>query len=524
MSDPRRLPAWAPTAAVAAALVALIAASFAERWEVLSASPFPIGIDGYFYPIQLRSLLETGALHYPSAPLTLWLMAPLAAATDPITGAKLGAALFGALIALPAYGLGARLGGGRGAGLLAAVLATRSAGSAHLTFEYVKNGIALTVALAALWLLLRALETPTRGRAAAAVLGIAAAVLSHKMAAGLVVVVGIPALIAGAAGRGRLRGRRLLYLIGGLAAACAIVAAIGLLAPRRLLSPADAALFEGLLTADARWNAPAYAGRGGGVIELGHEALIACWLAIAAALARTRLGGRALEAATHAVIPREHVGPPGSGPPPADVAAGWTFAAIALAIGLPWLDVSHVQGLGFRLRIAAFVPLALITAMLAGRVLAWIRHRDLALAALALALAFHTPGERREGVVDPPHPAIITSIHAMTGRVPPGDTVIVPERRIVYMIAWYLRAQVRLRPEPVPPERRWRVMLLKWIGFDASPLHRELLAARDRPGTAPPLGLHPSHPNGMVLVPEATWQELADRLPPGSPWPSWPTR
>jgi hypothetical protein len=162
--------------------------------------------------------------------------------------------------------------------------------------------------------------------------------------------------------------------------------------------------------------------------------------------------------------------------------------------------------------------------MLAGRAVAHLRYRDLALALLALGLAFHTPGKRHEGVVDPVHPAIITSIQAMADKVPPGDTVIVPERRIVYMIAWYLRAQVRLRPEAVPPERRWRAMLLNWIGRDASPLNRELLAARDRPGAAPPVGLHPSHPNGMVLVTEAAWQEIAARLPPGSPWPGWPTR
>ncbi len=84
-------------------------------------------------------------------------MAPLAALTDPITGAKLGAALYGALIAVPAYGVGARLGRGRGAGLVAAAVAAQSAGSAYLTIEFVKNGIGLLAALAALWLLLRAL-------------------------------------------------------------------------------------------------------------------------------------------------------------------------------------------------------------------------------------------------------------------------------------------------------------------------------------------------------------------------------
>jgi hypothetical protein len=510
---------------VAAALAALIALSFAERWQVLSESPFPIGIDGYFYPIQLRALLETGALQYPTAPLAFWLMAPLAAATDPITGAKLGAALYGALIALPAYGLGARLGRGRGAGLLAAVLATRSAGSAFLTIEFVKNGIGIGVALAALWLILRALEAPSRARVAAAVLGLAAAALAHKMAAGVVAVIAIPALLAAAAGRGELRGRRLLYAITGLGGAAAVAAALGLLFPQRFLSPADAALVDGLFTSDARWGAPVYAGKRG-EIWLGHEALLGLGLALAAALLRTRRAGRTIQAATRAILPRAPAAaaPPSSSVPPGDAAAGWAILLLAVLLGLPWLDVTDVQGLAFRLRITAFAPLALVAAMLAGRLLAWAPYRDLALAALAaLLLVSYTPGDRGEGRVVA-HPALVTSIHAMAGALPQGATVIVPERHIAFMIAWYLRAPVSLRPEPVPAERRWRVMLLVWIGA-GSPLDQELLAARDRPGPpAPPRGLPPSHPNGMVLVTEPAWQAIAARLPPGSPWLRWPTR
>jgi len=399
------------------------------------------------------------------------------------------------------------------------VLATRSAGSAYLTIEFVKNGVALTIALAALWLLLRALERPSTTRVAAAALAILAAALAHKMAAGMIAVVAVPAMLATLAGRGALRGRRLLYTAGGLVAVGALAAVIGLLFPQRFLSPADAALASGLLTTDARWSAPAFAGKNG-ALTLGHEALAGLGLAILAGLAWTQLGGRAIAAATHAVIPREHVGPPPPSSPPGDAGARWAIAALAVAIGLPWLDVSDVQGLAFRLRIAAFAPLALVAAMLAGRLAGWLRHRDLALAALALALAFHTPGSRDEGLVTT-HPALVTSIHALTGKVPPGDTVIVPERHIAFMIAWYLRAQVSLRPEPIPVERRHRVVLLKWI-VAGSPLDQALLAARDGPD--PPLGLHPSHPNGMVLVPEPTWQAIAARLPPGSPWPRWPTR
>jgi hypothetical protein len=68
---------------------------------VLAASPFPLGVDGYFYPIQLRSLLAGHGLAYPDFPLTFWLMAPFAALTDPIVGAKLAAAIYGALMAVP---------------------------------------------------------------------------------------------------------------------------------------------------------------------------------------------------------------------------------------------------------------------------------------------------------------------------------------------------------------------------------------------------------------------------------------
>ena len=58
------------------AVVALVAWSAWQRWRLLAVSPFPVGIDGYFYPIELRALLETGHLQYPASPLALWLMAP----------------------------------------------------------------------------------------------------------------------------------------------------------------------------------------------------------------------------------------------------------------------------------------------------------------------------------------------------------------------------------------------------------------------------------------------------------------
>ncbi|MGN6107949.1 MAG: hypothetical protein ACTHU0_22765, partial [Kofleriaceae bacterium] len=295
-----------PRLGVALALAALVAWSFWDRWTLLSSTPFPVGVDGYFYPIQLRSLLETGHLAYPASPLAFWLMAPLAALTDPVTGAKLGAALFGAAIALPAYGVGARLGQGRGAGLVAAALATSSAGSAYLTIEFVKNGIGLTVALAALWAVLAALDRPTTARILGAAAGVLAAALAHKMAAGIVLAIAVPAALGAAAGRGVLRGRRLLYVLGGLAGAASILLAIGLAAPRRFLSPADAELIERLWSSEPRWTAPALIGART-TLTLGHEALIGLGLGCLAALALGRRGRRGIAAAARAVAGRDRV-------------------------------------------------------------------------------------------------------------------------------------------------------------------------------------------------------------------------
>ncbi len=510
---------------MAVALVGLVALSFFQRWTVLTQTPFPVGVDGYFYPVQLRSLLETGSLAYPASPLTFWLMAPLAALTDPVTGAKLGAALFGALIALPAYGVGARLGRSRGAGLVAAALATTSAGSAFLTIEFVKNGVGLTMLLTALWLLLRALESPTAVRIALAVGGAVLALLAHKMAAGMLVLFAVPAVLAAAAGRGVLRGRRLLMTIGLVVGVAGLLLVLGLLFPRRLPSPGDIDLARALFAGQTRWGAPALV-TGNVMLTFGHEALIGALVGIVGAFVLSLPGQRALDQLSRrlpAARVVEPTSPATSRKRAAETALAWMVVLLAIGIAWPRLEVSDVQGLGFRLRVAAFVPMALAAAIVVGRLLARVPHKDLVLAGLALVLAARTPGRRDEGRIVA-HPAMVAAVQALQNRVPPADTVIVPERHIVYMVAWYTRAHVRLRPEGVPREHRWRLMPLAWIGM-GSVLDDALMRARTEPGVRPPLGLHPRHPNGLVLVSEPTWQWLLDAIPADARahWARWPT-
>ena len=533
----RRLPAWLPGVAVGGALALLVVWSFAERWAMLIESPFPVGIDGYFYPIQLRALLEDHALAYPASPLAFWLMTPFAAATDPVVGAKLGAAVFGALGALPAYAVGARLGKSRGAGLIAAALVATSAGSAFLTFEFVKNGIGMTLALTALWLGLRALETRTTGRIVIAIASVIAAFLAHKMAAGIVVVVAVPAVMAEAAGRGTLRGRRLLYLLGGLGALAAAMLALGARYPERFLSADQLALVQNAWTTQGDVSAPALR-TGSFVLTMGYEAAIGGllgWLALIVLQGSLR---RFLTKQTDPTLVKlREAGellPVRSG---SEAAAAWMIVLLAIAISLPWLRVSDPQGIGMRIRIVAFVPMALCAAIVVRAVylpigylvakcwhahlLAVVREGVLALVALVIVLAM--PHDRTAGRITA-HPAMVAAVQDVTGRVPVGDTVIVPERHISFMVAWYARVPTRLRPEGVPREHRWRLMPLAFIG-SGSPLDAALDQARREPSIASPIGLHPRHRNGFVLVAEPTWEWILDRLPPKlrAYYASWPT-
>jgi hypothetical protein len=301
-------------------VLALATWSAWARYHALAGSPFPVGVDGYFYPVQLRALLAHGALRYPASPLAFWLMAPLAAVTDPITGAKLGAAIGGAAIAVPMYAVGKRL-GGIGGGLVAAAVATTSAGSWYLTLEFVKNGIGMTVAMFAVWAALVAIERWTARAAIVAIAAAIAAVLTHKMALGIVAIPVVAQALRAAHARG-VRWWQLAAL--GLALATSAIA-VGEAWPKRFVSDGDVGAVGSLFEATPHWALPALVQPH---LAMGYEAWLGAAVAVVA-IAVARAGTRAV------VI---------------------SAAALSLAIAIPWLDVDDAQGLAMRLRAIAFVP------------------------------------------------------------------------------------------------------------------------------------------------------------------------
>ncbi len=439
------------------------------RWRALQASSYPTGVDGYWYLIQVRSLLEEHRLHYSGAPLVPCLMAALAPILGPTSAMKAVAAFGSAAIVIPGYWVAKRIANRIGPALIGAVLLATSAQSFFLAAEFVKQAVGLSLVMGFAAALAALFERPGWGRGAGVAVLLLACALCHPTALGLAIIVALPPLVA--------RSRRWVVGLGAAAVIVAVVVAAS--TPQRFLSlfsaHADFSFAVLRTTADAR-------------LVLGHEVVWAALLA-AAALA---LSLRKLPA----------------------LAVG--FAAFAFFQAWPWINIADDQGIGPRLRLCACLALAPCAALVADRVLQKVRMRDwLALVAQSLtivSIVLLRPWTRAEGVVQA-HPAMVEATRRLAGAVPPGAIVVVPERHITFMARWYARVDARLRPPWVCGDRCYRLM----PGAAIRPsLWSALIELRTQPrtGIAPSIDLHPLHPNGLVLLPEATFQYLLANLPP----------
>jgi hypothetical protein len=204
----------------------------------------------------------------------------------------------------------------------------------------------------------------------------------------------------------------------------------------------------------------------------------------------------------------------------------WAAFALVVIGTWPTLDVADPDAIGFRLRAAAFAPAAIVAGAAAGRLLGMLGRDWRPMIAAALGLVWLAVRDPRptEGMVDTEVP-MVTACAALRDVLPEDAVVISAERHLGFQAAWFARVPVRLRPDPVPPARRWRMIPLGIIRM-GSPLDLALRAARAQPGLAPPIGLHPGHPNGLVVIPEATWEWVLTQLPPRSQtwWREWHTR
>lgn len=369
-------PAPHPAGAVPAVLLLSVAVgvTVARDVQYLFASPYPYGVDGYYY----LSLLTRGAPAGGGAPLPIGLLHLAAVPAGPVAAIKICGLLFLLCGGAAAAFLGARLGSSPAAGALAFVLYTQGFMRVELLVNFLKQSMGQIWLLLLLILLAGLTPLGRRARAGCIVAAMAGALLSHPLAGVL------GGLMLGGACLFALLGRR--YRTGVSAALASLGSAAALLA----LSGLAARLAR---SPDSIWPAARLflQERPGLNLDLLHESLsstpafpraaLLCGLALASlavlALARGRLSrgqGIALSAAA-------------------------PIAVMALNPFLvPWTE----NPMGLHLRIIA--ALGLVLAVLVPVAIACLPRRgpSSSLLAAALALLFLVPPPHWAGHAGPP--------------------------------------------------------------------------------------------------------------------------
>jgi len=116
--------------------------SFAFYSTMFMKSPLITGIDGPYYLIQVRGLLEGGTLPYGDPPFAFYLFAFFALILGDVTaGVKLGVSLFCSLSVVPMYLLVKRASGESYGGYLATVLLAFSASFVRMLSDFMKNAV-----------------------------------------------------------------------------------------------------------------------------------------------------------------------------------------------------------------------------------------------------------------------------------------------------------------------------------------------------------------------------------------------
>lgn len=189
---------------------AVICVASGVRLAWLLAWRVPLGLDGYYYVLQVRSILTRGTPHF-STPFALphYLLAvPAFVAGDPVTGLKIGTAIVGALLAMSAGLLVWRLSGRAFWALTASASVSVSSLNQAFCTEFIANYVGLLACAGLLLALERRTRSADRLRSNLLVLlAIIACVATHRSAA-LVAVLTVGAYAIAA----RWHGRRVLLL------------------------------------------------------------------------------------------------------------------------------------------------------------------------------------------------------------------------------------------------------------------------------------------------------------------------
>lgn len=121
-------------------LILIVVFGFALHLYILTRYALAYGMDGPYYLVQVRNVLETGALKYDDPPLAIYILAlfTLLLGGNMTLGIKVGTAFFSALSAAPLYFWVKGVSGSRLAGYVAAIVSILSSQHILLMNNYLK--------------------------------------------------------------------------------------------------------------------------------------------------------------------------------------------------------------------------------------------------------------------------------------------------------------------------------------------------------------------------------------------------
>lgn len=198
------------------ALVLVLAVGAWRDSALLLRHPVAVGLDGYYYVLQIEGLRGGGGFYSPTtAGLALYALAGLRHfAGDTVLAVKLGSLAFHGLLCLGLFALVARVTRSAWLGVLGCALAAFPALHHFMVAEYIKQTAGLALLGWSVWAGLRAVETRRKVWAAAGLALFAAASFSHRsvpaVAAVLAVLAVVSACLTGLYGDARHRRAALL--------------------------------------------------------------------------------------------------------------------------------------------------------------------------------------------------------------------------------------------------------------------------------------------------------------------------
>lgn len=172
---------------------ALLAVSCAGVWRdaaILMRHPIAVGVDGYYYVLQVEALWNQHRLLYPSAhPLVLYALAGVRFVTsDTVLAVKVVVVAFHLALCVGVFALVKAFTRSHWAGVLGAALTAASGLHLYFIVEFINNLGAVVFLVWGGWALIRFRQTRGRVHACVAIVLIAAAAFSHRSALPLTLV------------------------------------------------------------------------------------------------------------------------------------------------------------------------------------------------------------------------------------------------------------------------------------------------------------------------------------------------